>query len=196
MIKYNIRIYAFTIIGLAFIVYGIIFLITQNLDSINFTKALSHISTAISVNIILWLIFIKWLWKCKIFYPWLVPFPNLSGEWEGTLLSNYKNKSLEPIPTSVKIEQNFFNIQIKITTGESTSYSTGATFDIDTERGLQRLFYSYQNTPKRSVRERSEIHYGTTLLSFDGFKISEMDGEYWTSRETTGEIELKRKNVA
>lgn len=181
---------------MAFIVYGIIFLITQNLDSINIAKALSHISTAISINIILWLIFIKWLWKCKIFYPWLVSFPNLSGEWEGTLLPNYKNKSLDPIPTNVRIDQNFFNIQIKITTGESTSYSTGATFDIDTERGLQRLFYSYQNTPKRSVRERSEIHYGTTLLTFDGFKVSEMDGEYWTSRETTGEIELKRKNVA
>ena len=196
MIKYNIRIYAFSIIGLAFIVYGIIFLVTQNLESIDFTKALSHISTAISINIVLWMIFIKWLWKCKIFYPWLVPFPNLSGEWEGTLLSNYENKSPAPIPTIVKIEQNFFNIQIKITTGESTSYSTGASFDIDTERGLQRLFYSYQNTPKRSVRERSEIHYGTTLLSFEGFKISEMEGEYWTSRETTGEIQLKRKNVA
>ncbi|MEE9363114.1 MAG: hypothetical protein V3U92_11005 [Cellulophaga sp.] len=195
MIKYNIRIYAFTIIGLASIVYGIIFLITQNLESINFTKALSHISTAISVNIVLWLIFIKWLWKCKIFYSWLVPFPNLSGEWEGTLLSNYENKSLDPIATTVRIEQNFFNIQIRITTGEGTSYSTGASFDIDTERGLQRLFYSYQNTPKRSVRERSEIHYGTTLLTFDGFKISEMEGEYWTSRETTGEIKLKRKNV-
>ena len=48
------------------------------------------------------------------------------------------------------------------------------------------------NTPKSGVREKSAIHYGSTLLNFDGFNVLEMTGEYWTSRETTGEIELKR----
>lgn len=192
MIKYNIRIFAFAILGLAFFTYVIIFLITQNLESIDFNKALSHVSTTISVNIILWLIFINWAWKWKVFYPWLVPFPNLSGEWNGNLISNYE-KSTEPIPTEVKIEQTFFNIQVRIKTGESSSYSTAASFDIDKDRGLQQLFYSYLNTPKASVRERSEIHYGTTLLNFEGFHVNEMNGEYWTTRETTGEINLERK---
>ncbi|MBL4664165.1 MAG: hypothetical protein JKY22_11575 [Flavobacteriaceae bacterium] len=49
------------------------------------------------------------------------------------------------------------------------------------------------NTPKPSVRERSEIHYGTTRLEFKGFKVNELEGEYWTSRETTGELKLKKK---
>lgn len=99
MVKHNIRIFAFAILGLAFIVYAIIFLLTQNLDSIDFQKAIMHASTTISINIILWMIFIAWAWKLKIFYPWLVPFPNLSGEWEGTIKSNWKEKELEPIPT-------------------------------------------------------------------------------------------------
>jgi hypothetical protein len=196
MVKHNIRIFAFAILGLAFIVYATIFLLTQNLESIDFHKALTHVSTTISINIILWMIFIAWAWKFKIFYPWLVPFPNLSGDWEGTIKSNWKEKELEPIPIEVSITQNFFNVQVRIKTKESRSYSIGASFDIDNERGFQQLFYTYLNTPKAGVRERSEIHYGSTILNFDGFKVTKMDGEYWTDRETTGEITLTKKNVA
>jgi hypothetical protein len=197
MVKHNIRIFAFAILGLAFTVYAIIFALTQNFDSIDFQKALTHVSTTISINIILWMIFIAWAWKWKIFYPWLVPFPNLSGKWEGTVKSNWKEKELEPIPIEVSITQNFFNIQVRIKTNESRSYSIGASFDIDNERGFQQLFYTYLNTSKAGVRERSEIHYGSTILNFDGFNVTKMDGEYWTDRETTGEITLtKKKNVA
>jgi SMODS-associating 2TM, beta-strand rich effector domain len=198
MVTYNIRIFAFAILGLASGTYIVLFLLTQNLDSIDFNKALTHISTTISINIIIWILFIKWGWKWKIFYPWLVPFPDLSGDWIGTIKSNWKDKQLEPIPTGVSINQTFFNIQVRIKTIESRSYSIGASFDIDKDRGFQQLFYSYLNTPKPGVRERSEIHYGSTLLNFEGFKVSKMEGEYWTSRETTGEIELarKRNNIA
>lgn len=196
MVKHNIRIFAFVILGLAFIVYAIIFTLTQNFDSIDFHKAITHVSTTISINIILWMLFIAWAWKWKIFYPWLVPFPNLSGNWEGTVKSNWKEKELEPIPIEVSITQNFFNVQVRIKTKESRSYSIGASFDIDNERGFQQLFYTYLNTPKAGVRERSEIHYGSTILNFDGFKVTKMDGEYWTDRETTGEITLIKKNVA
>lgn len=196
MVKHNIRIFAFAILGLAFIVYAAIFIFTQNLDSIDFNKALTHVSTTISINIIIWTIFIGWAWKFKVFYPWLVPFPNLSGEWEGYIKSSWKEKDLTPIPFEVSITQNFFNIQIRIKTKESRSYSIGASFDIDNERGFQQLFYTYLNTPKSGVRERSEIHYGSTILNFDGFKVENMDGEYWTDRKTTGEITLKKKNVA
>lgn len=196
MVKHNIRIFAFAILGLAFIVYAIIFLLTQNLDSIDFHKAITHISTTISVNIILWMIFIARAWRWKFFYPWLVPFPNLSGDWKGSIKSNWKEKELEPIPIEVSITQNFFNIQVRIKTKESRSYSISASFDIDNERGFQQLFYTYLNAPKAGVRERSEIHYGSTILNFDGFKVTKMDGEYWTDRETTGEITLTKKNVA
>lgn len=195
MIKYNLRTYAFVILGLAFLVYISLFVYHQDLEAVNYEQAISDIFKAISINAFVWLVFVNWGWKCKIFYPWLVPFPNLSGKWNGHLKSNWKNKSLEPVPTSVDIKQTFFNIQIKIKTGESKSHSIAASFDIDKERGMQRLIYSYLNTPKSSVRDRSEIHFGTTLLEFDGFKVSEMEGEYWTDRETTGEITLN-KNVA
>ena len=193
MVKHNIRIFAFTIIGLVFAVYIVIFLLTQDLKSIDFNKALSHISTTISINIGIWTIFIFWAWKWRIFYPWLVQTPNLSGKWKGKIKSNWEGGNSKPIPTEIDIKQDFFNIIIKIKTKESVSHSISSSFNIDKDRGYQQLFYSYLNTPKAGIRDRSAIHYGSVLLNFDGFKVSKMSGEYWTSRETTGEIELKRK---
>lgn len=188
MVKYNIRVFAYAILGLGIITFILLFLYTKD--------TLSAFSSTISINIILWMIFTNWAWKFKVFYPWLIPFPNLSGDWEGHLISSYlkDGKPLDPIPTKVNISQTFFNVQVRIQTGESKSFSTGASFDIDSERGLQQLFYSYLNTPKPSVRDRSEIHYGTTRLEFKSFKVNELEGEYWTSRKTTGELHLKRKN--
>lgn len=194
MNAHNLRIYAFVMLGVAFGTYVVLFLCTQDLNSINFEKAISNISTTISINIIIWTIFVKWLWKWKIFYPWLIQFPDLSGEWEGQIKSNFPDKQNEVIPITVIIYQNFFNIQVKIKTNESKSYSIGACFDIDKDRGQQQLFYSYLNTPNSSVRTRSEMHYGSTILNFDGCNVRELEGEYWTTRETTGEIKLNKKN--
>ena len=196
MITHNIRSFAFTMLGLAFGTYAVIFILTQDLSSIDFSKALSHISTTISINIIFWVVFIKWLWKLKIFYPWLVQAPDLSGNWKGLIKSNWTGGTVEPIPVNVVISQTFLNVQVSMKTEESRSFSIGASFDIDKERGQQQLFYSYLNTPKSGVRDRSQIHYGSTLLIFDGFNVGEMEGEYWTSRETTGDIQLKRENNA
>ncbi len=196
MVTYNIKVFAFAILGLAFGTYIVLFLSTQNLESIDFNKALKDISTTISINAVLWTLFIKWGWKWKFFYPWLVPFPNLTGEWEGELKSNWKGNTITPIPTEISIKQTFFNLQVKIKTNESRSHSIGASFDIDKDRGLEQLIYTYINTPKASVRDRSKIHYGSTILTFEGYKINDMEGQYWTDRETTGEIKLRRKNVA
>lgn len=195
MIKHNIRIFAYCVIGLAFLTYIIISILTQNMEDIDWYKALINISTTISVNIFFWLIFISFIWKWKIFHPWLVKTPDLSGVWKGTILSNWEGKQNEPIETTVTIEQNFFNCQIGIKTGESKSYSVSSSFNIDKERGLNQLIYTYLNTPKAGVRDRSEIHYGTTVLNLDNLKGSKLDGEYWTSRETTGEIKLKKNGA-
>ncbi|MBN4081174.1 hypothetical protein JYT44_02295 [Caldithrix abyssi] len=194
MIKYNIRIFAYAILGLVFATYVIIFIIRQDLSSIDLNLALKDISYAIIINLIIWTIFIKWCWKWKIFYGWLVPFPDLSGKWTGHVISNWNNGELKPIPTEIVIKQSFFHMSIKLKTGESESFSNSASFDIDNERGISQLFYSYTNYPKPSVRDKSQIHYGTTLLKFDNYPVSRMTGEYWTSRESTGEIEIEKEN--
>ncbi|WP_240905165.1 hypothetical protein [Flagellimonas oceani] len=89
------------------------------MDSIDFQKALTHISTTISINIILWMIFIFWAWKWKVFYPWLVQTPDLSGKWKGKIISNFDKDNSKPISTEIDIKQDFFNIILKIKTDES-----------------------------------------------------------------------------
>ena len=194
MINLNLRLYAYAILGLGFGTYGLIFLLNQDLSSIDFQLALRDASLAITLNIIIWGVFVKWLWKWKGFYGWLVPFPNLAGNWIGEINSNWEGAE-NPISTEININQTFFHITVRLKTGESESISNAASFDIDPNRKVSRLFYSYMNTPKPTLRDRSQIHYGTTLLNFDGYPVTELTGEYWTSRESTGEIRLKKKEV-
>ncbi|MCJ7933333.1 MAG: hypothetical protein MUW56_06760 [Chryseobacterium sp.] len=194
MIKYNLRTFASVLLGLAFVTYIILFVCSQDLKNINFHKALTDISTTISINIGIWTIFVFWGWKLRIFYPWLVPFPDLSGKWDGEIISSWNEKRDEPIPITLTIDQNFFNTQIQIKTGESKSYSVSSNFDIDKERGLEKLVYTYLNVPKSTVRDRSQIHYGSAILEFTGFNVTEMEGEYWTDRKTIGSISVQKQN--
>lgn len=147
-------------------------------------------SKVVMIMTILSSLFISFAWKWRIFRGWLIPIPNISGKWEGKLISTYKNPPME-IPTIVYIKQTFFHTIVKIQTGESSSISKCASFDIDSERGVKHLYYSYVNKPKAEVRHRSEIHYGTTLLEISEDNKS-MTGEYWTSRKTTGSIDLHK----
>jgi len=191
MIRYRLRFYAYLALGLAIITWIALIPLPDGNLQITVTD-FWNIPTAITINLFLWIVFIKWLWKWKLFYGWLVPFPDLNGKWEGVIKSNWESAQ-NPIPTEISIKQTFFHITVKLKTGESESISNAASFDIDKDKDISRFFYSYMNTPKPSVRDRSQMHYGTTLLNFEGYPVTEMTGEYWTSRESTGEIKLKRK---
>lgn len=174
--------------------FVIIFCVTKGGDSYTSQKIFSNLSTTITINAAMWSLFFKWGWKCRLFYPWLVPFPNLSGKWVATIKPNSEAARTKLIQSEVTIIQTYLNIQVLIKTDESRSYSRSASFKIDTNEEIRQLIYTYQNTPGANVRERSEIHYGTAMLDFEGTnKVEELCGEYWTSRKTTGEIVLIRK---
>ena len=76
-------------------------------------------------------------------------------------------------------------------TDESKSRSVGGSFDVDKMRGYQRLIYSYLNEPEVTVRNRSQIHYGTAMLEYND-KEDTLKGTYWTDRKTTGRIVLTK----
>ena len=50
--------------------------------------------------------------------------------------------------------------------------------------------YSFLNEPKLRYRERSPIHMGTGILNIHGSPPTSIDGEYWTSRDSKGEVEF------
>lgn len=197
MVKYNIKHFLFVIIGFFAALYLGISLIQYCLVDKNiidpFEKItwLKNVSYAITLETILALLFVKFMWKWKIF-KWLVQIPCLSGQWTGTLEYDYDGEH-QTKKTELTIKQDFFRTIIKLETNESESVSISAHFDIDRDREIKRLFYTYENIPKPEFRDRSPMHYGAVRLNISDDN-KKLDGEYWTSRKSVGSISFKRKD--
>lgn len=130
------------------------------------------VPSAIGIDLFLFFIFAKWIWKLPILQGLLVKTPIVEGTWHGHLQSTWRDPStnniIPPINIQLVIRQNFFTTTCTLMTNESESYSFLADFILDEDRGVKQLIYSYTNTPNATVRHRSEIHYGTALLNIIG----------------------------
>lgn len=184
MVNYNINRY----IGAIAIVTIVSFIMCLCLFDLQLWDSITY---SISVASFIAVVFIKFAWSWSIFRGWLVPFPNLGGEWEGTLKSTYKNTPTE-IPIKLDIKQTFMHIQIKLYSDESKSNSIVAAFNIDEDRDILQLCYTYHNNPKATLQKKSPIHYGSVILDIKR-NGQQMEGQYWTSRNTTGDISIKKR---
>ncbi len=146
--------------------------------------------TSVSIVSIIGFCFNKWMWKWSLFHRWLVPFPCLSGEWDGHIFYDW-NGSNRKKKAKIKIRQTFLQVQVIIETNESHSNSICASFDFDEMRGHSYLVYTYINEPNVTIRERSPIHYGTAKLMYEG-KNKKLEGSYWTDRKSVGDIILSK----
>lgn len=191
----NRKIFIWLLLGVSvvfYLLYLLLFPLTEN-TLLNYLKP---ITTVVTFDTFLAILFAKWIWKCKLLYSWLVPFPNVNGTWKGTIKTNWidgkTGKKPAPIPAILTIKQSFTNISCVMRTGEMNSYSFISGFIIDKENQILRLVYSYDSIPKQTVKDRSPQHFGT--MYFDLIKNGdkkELSGDYWTGRETTGRVELE-----
>ena len=90
-------------------------------------------------------------------------------------LGQFRERTAELI-----IRQSLLSVHITMVTGESKSKSLSAS--IGEILGEVQLTYCYLNTPKSEYRNRSEIHYGTAMLSISNPK--EIDVQYYTDQRT------------
>jgi predicted pore-forming effector associated with SMODS systems len=162
--------------------------------AINWTS-LKQLPAAVTAYVILSYASSKWLWRLPILQGWLVPFPDLQGIWQGEIKSTWTDpkahQALHPISAILVIRQDFFSISCAMHTKESDSYSAAALISVDDESGRLRLSFNYTNKPKVMARDRMAIHYGAAILQIGDGPTRMLQGEYWTSRRTTGEILLK-----
>lgn len=135
---------------------------------------------AISVTAILGAIYEKILWKYDSFLKW----PVLYGTYEGVIKPNCDNRERK---IDVQVKQTLFSVHVILKSEESKSKAFTA--DINERDGEYILCYSYLNRPNAEVRDRSEIHYGTAILSISD-KSHRLEGEYYTDRKTTGDMML------
>lgn len=157
-------------------------------------EAARKIPDTVFIYAVLVFVFTKWIWRWPIFQGWLISFSDLQGTWQGHLKSTWVDpttgKKLDPIQLTVAIKQTFSTISCVLYTAESDSFSTAAQINEDNESGIQCLSYTYTNKPRATIRNRSAIHYGAAVLKIINKPQCALEGEYWTSRKTTGEISL------
>ena len=189
MIEHNLKRYV-TAIVVVFLLFFIIICTAKKSLPTGFIDYLRTMSAAISITTIIVTIFVSWAWKYRIFRGWLVPVPNLNGDWEGCIKYNYAGKDTSR-KIKVHIKQTFTSIIVKLETKESKSKNFCGSFNIDRNRDEKQLIYSYFNEPDMKLRERSPLHYGTTKLDISQDNKT-MEGEYWTNRNSGGTITLKK----
>lgn len=155
------------------------------------------VSKSVTVITLTTVIFCKFLWKFKLFSKWLVLVPNLNGNWDGSIQSDWINPQTHEktplIKTQLLIKQSLFKISCIMKTGEMKSKSVSSSFIINPDNQEYSLLYTYISVPKQPIQERSRIHYGTMLFDMDSnYDVTKITGNYWTGRKTSGFITLTK----
>lgn len=148
-------------------------------------------STVTGVLVLVLAFFDKWAWHWKIFHPWLVPTPYLEGTWKGKVKSNWVNPENERASRNIDaylvVRQKFSKIHASLITKESSSELLTGELIKNSDETWQ-FVGAYRNTPKILIRERSPIHHGAVILKVKGQPPIGLEGQYWTDRNTHGEI--------
>ncbi|MGN0838924.1 MAG: hypothetical protein ACI4NN_07570 [Pyramidobacter sp.] len=136
---------------------------------------------AIGIAAVIMLLYEKWFWK-------YIPFskvPNISGNYNGTIKSDFDNKIRQ---ANIVIRQTRLSIDIFFQTSESKSRTVSGT--IENIYDENELVYTFINEPKATHRSHSDIHYGTAIFILDS--KNKLTGNYFTDRKTTGEMEFTK----
>ena len=158
------------------------------------SSALRIAYKTIPILLLIGSLFVAYGWRLPIFRRWLVRFPDLNGTWQGSIQTTWKNPETGeipgPVPAILTIKQSFISISCVMRTAEMCSRSYFADFWIDRDQQVQKLGYSYLSSPLPSVRHRSAPHDGTMVFDVIGNPATKLNGIYWTSRSTAGEISM------
>jgi len=113
--------------------------------------------------------------------------PLIFGSYTGEINYTHQHNEGRNKIVDVKIEQSYLSTKVYLSTDEISSSSL--TSDIVNENGEMVLYYTYITNPKNKYSKDNPINRGTARLVINGNTI---EGVYWTSRNTTGDIIIKR----
>ena len=194
----NIKYYVYILIGLSALFGFIIVKVAgEDIDLCHPVTLFRVFSQVVTADLFCFGLFVKWFWKWKFFYGWLVPFPNLNGTWEGEIRSDWVNretdKTIPPIPAMMAIKQNFLKISCVMKTQEMRSDSYTGEFRIDSDHQIKQLIYIYSSRPRSEpkIKKRSALHDGSVVLEIVENSVRKLEGRYWTDRGTTGEMDFE-----
>ncbi|MGD5622406.1 hypothetical protein QUU41_22665, partial [Xanthomonas citri pv. citri] len=98
----------------------------------------------------------------------------------------------EPLLGSATVIQTFSSLSIRIRTNSQSSFLLAERL-IRHGDGAYEVIGVYQSEPSIHLRgSQSEIHFGGFKYAVSGSPPVEMNGHYWTDRNTAGSIRLMR----
>lgn len=186
-----------TLLFIAAVIWGFALLLNGTVLTPNLFEPFSTVTGAVFLVLS---IFNKWAWRWRIFHPWLISIPDLQGTWKGQMVTDWinptTNDKAQTIEVYLVIRQSLSAIHMRLLTMESMSESLAGNISCNTD-GVYVVAGTYRNTPKILLRDKSSIHHGSLLLNIQGEPPNCLEGEYWTDRNTKGEIKLisKSKNL-
>ncbi|MCG8017750.1 MAG: hypothetical protein JAY97_16175 [Candidatus Thiodiazotropha sp. 'RUGA'] len=163
---------------------------------------LAPFSSVVAVLVVLSLIVEKYLWRKSWLQKWFVSRPDLRGTWKVVIQSDWvdpeTNEIIAPIECYMGVKQSMSDLQMHLMTPESESWFIAHSIKpAESGHGYQ-VAAVYTNKPSVDLRNnRSSMHLGALIFETHGeneLVPDNLDGEYWTDRNTTGTIVLSEKN--
>lgn len=156
------------------------------------SKFIAYLPT---MAVLLTIVFEKWAWKLS-WVAMVVGRPRLEGVWAVTLQPDQQSHipaggNRGPIAAYLVVEQSLFVMHVAQYTAESTSNSTACSFSRNGDsKDRQTLSFTYRNEPRQQHQHRSQPHAGACEVYVSGLEPVEMEGRYWTTRFTAGDMKL------
>lgn len=155
------------------------------------------ISDVVPVLLIAVGFFERWIWRWA-FIPRLVNVPVLHGTWKGELQSLWKDPAtgsgLPQKAVYLTVDQTLTSICVRLLSDESASEQVAGVI-MRPRSGPRSVSAVYVNTPRVDHRGASPIHYGGLLLRVVGaFPPRQLEGEYWTDRQSKGTLSFDKHN--
>src|SRR6267378_86923 len=151
---------------------------------------LKPFSVTVSVLVGAVVLFNLYCWRWPIFRGWLADRPVLKGSWKVQLSSSFKDEGAadrKEIEAYFIVRQTYLHTSIRAFTAETSSKTLSVHLTKD-EDGVWTMEGVYLDTPSTSVRDRSQIHFGAFHVVLSGNPVSSFQGQYWTDRETRGNL--------
>lgn len=160
------------------------------------TNLFSLFSAAVFACTVLLLLWDRWAWKWKISQVIPGVSRDVSGTWQGTLESLWKDPATCKTPAVktvyVVVRQTSSAASVTLISDESRSKSSFA--GLVHGDGSWLLHYVYTNEPLLELRRHSSIHYGSAVLSVVGSPAKRLEGGYWTDRDSKGRLKLTKRS--
>lgn len=158
---------------------------------------LDYYSIAVLVATVVFFAWDRFLWRRGLPQRMGLAPRDLSGTWKGILTSFWEDPStgrrVPPKTVYLVVRQTARTVSAVLLTDESRSASSLAL--VGGPEGLASLDYMYLNRPRGRVEDRSRAHRGAASLNTSGLPAARLQGEYWTDRDTKGELDFVQRRA-